>query len=170
MRKLISNIKGMEKYDDYAITSDGDVLSYKKKNVRVLKGHKNLNGKPGVGLSSRGKSTFFLIEILVLNAFIHEYRYGLVINHKDKDETNNNYENLEYIPRKYDNKMKKEYLILNKLIGVKIIQLTLKDEFIKEWESIMEIEEVNGYWRNNIAKVCNGESENCDNYHWKYKD
>ena len=51
----------------------------------------------------------------------------------------------------------------------KIIQLTLDDIFIKEWNSLDEASRTLSLHSSNIYKVCNGERKTCGGFHWKYK-
>jgi plasmid maintenance system antidote protein VapI len=51
----------------------------------------------------------------------------------------------------------------------KIIQLTLNDIFIKEWETIQEAAECLGLQSSNISNVCKGKRKTCGGFHWKYK-
>jgi len=51
----------------------------------------------------------------------------------------------------------------------KIIQLTLDDIFIKEWNSLDEASRTLSLHSSNIFKVCNGERKTCGGFHWKYK-
>ena len=51
----------------------------------------------------------------------------------------------------------------------KVIQLSIDDVFIKEWESITKAAMALNLATGNIAKVCNGERKKCGGFHWKYK-
>lgn len=51
----------------------------------------------------------------------------------------------------------------------KIIQLTIDDIFIKEWNSIDEASRTLNLHSSNILKVCKGERKKCGGFHWKYK-
>ena len=51
----------------------------------------------------------------------------------------------------------------------KIIQLTIDDVFIKEWNSIDEACRALSLHSSNIHKVCNGKRKTCGGFHWKYK-
>lgn len=51
----------------------------------------------------------------------------------------------------------------------KIIQLTLDDVFIKEWETMQEAAEYLGLQKSNISDVCKGKRKSCGGFHWRYK-
>ena len=61
----------------------------------------------------------------------------------------------------------------NKAIGKskskKVYQYDLLGNFIKEWESTMEVERSLGLDHRNIGAVCNGKRKTCGKYIWKYK-
>jgi len=166
MRKLISNIKGMEEYDKYAITSDGDVISYYGKEGRILKGRKGSDGYLSVYLSSKDKQKTFSIHRLVAKAFIEGYEKNLEVNHVDEDKFNNDYRNLEWITHRQN----MNHGTRNVRISQPIIQLTLENEFVREWTSATEVERSEGYFQNNICNVCKGKRKSCGGFHWEYKE
>ena len=51
----------------------------------------------------------------------------------------------------------------------KIIQLTIDDIFIREWNSMHEAARTLSLQVPNIFKACNGERKTCGGFHWKYK-
>lgn len=97
----------MEKYiknfEDYAITSDGKVISYKYKQPRIMATTYQIHGgyenirlmKNGVGFSK-------LIHRLVAQAFIPNPNNLPEVNHKDRDVKNNKMDNLEWCDRRYN--------------------------------------------------------------------
>ena len=50
-----------------------------------------------------------------------------------------------------------------------IIQLTLEDEFIKEWPSALEASADLGMSATNIRECANGKRNTAGGYKWKYK-
>lgn len=51
----------------------------------------------------------------------------------------------------------------------KVIQLTLDNKFIKEWESITEAAKCLGCTKSLIMRVCQGKKRTAKGFHWKYK-
>lgn len=91
-------IKGQEDYD---ITNDGRVISWKWGRQKVLKPSKR-NGYNYISLSNGvGLKTY--IHRLVAESFIPNPDNLPCINHKDGDKLNNNVENLEWCTYSHNN-------------------------------------------------------------------
>lgn len=91
MEKLIEN------FEDYTVTSEGEIISHKYKTPKVLRGFINRGGYIYVDLCKNNKTTRFAIHQLVAKAFVEGWFEGAVVNHKDAVTTNNNYTNLEWV-------------------------------------------------------------------------
>ena len=50
----------------------------------------------------------------------------------------------------------------------KVNQYNLQGEFIKTWESAIEIEQTTGYFASNITACCRGKYKTAYNYKWIY--
>jgi hypothetical protein len=86
-------------FDNYFISTDGRVMSKRRKNPIIMKPKKNQKGYLYVGLSL-GKSQTVkksYLHHLVYEAYIGERTKGLVIDHRDRDNTNNSVYNLRQI-------------------------------------------------------------------------
>lgn len=83
-----------------------------------------------------------------------------------ENKKNNNVNNLEWCNRKYN----MNYNGLNKKRNSKkIIQYDIKNNFIKEWECIMEVQRQLGINNANICQCCKGNYKTAGGYIWKYK-
>lgn len=110
--EIWKDIKGYENL--YQISNLGNVNSFKFNKVKELKKYKNSNGYLAVNLSHyKSKPKSFLVHRLVAEAFVlnsNPKRFNIV-NHKDENRMNANYENLEwcdhYYNLYYNNGMKK---------------------------------------------------------------
>lgn len=107
-------------YPGYYITPTSDI--YSSKSNKKLKQHINKSGYNVIRLRNGSQKEHF-VHRLMAEAFIQdkpENYSDLHVNHKDKDRTNNNIENLEYVTAKENNNHawgKKVYLYIdNKLI------------------------------------------------------
>ncbi len=99
MSTVMKDIEGYEGL--YAVTKDGRVWSYPKKNGVNQKGtylapKETTFGYLSVGLYKNGKRKVFLVHRLVLSAFICNPQNKPQANHKDGIKKNNNIENLEW--------------------------------------------------------------------------
>lgn len=101
------NLRKIDGFDEYYISPEGDVWSYKNK-PRCPKGWAKL--KPWI--DSRGYHWIRLVEgrnkrsesihRLVAFAFCEGYFEGAVVNHKDANPHNNHYTNLEWCTQKHN--------------------------------------------------------------------
>lgn len=51
----------------------------------------------------------------------------------------------------------------------KVRQYTLDGKYIKEWDSLTDIQNELGFCRSNISKCCKGEYKQANNFIWKFK-
>lgn len=163
------DIKGYE--GKYQISNTGRVRSMcnngkKREEPFILKPIKHYKGYLRVYLWKNSKQKTFLIHRLVAEAFIPNPNNYLEINHKDENKQNNNVNNLEWCTRKYN----MNYNGLNKKRNSKkIIQYDIKNNFIKEWECIMEVQRQLGINNANICQCCKGNYKTAGGFIWKYK-
>ena len=79
--------------------------SYMRKlHGRIMTPHKMTNGYLVIRLSQDCEEANCLIHRLVALAFVSGYRDGLIINHKDRDKTNNKADNLEWVTYQENNR------------------------------------------------------------------
>ena len=57
----------------------------------------------------------------------------------------------------------------NNAIKKKVRQYTLDGKYIKEWDSLTDIQNELGFCRSNISKCCKGEYKQANNFIWKFK-
>lgn len=117
----------------------------------------------------------YKIHRLVANTFLPNPNNFPIINHKDKNPSNNSVENLEWCSYQYNvNYSKEEQLrgmknsIKNKLKRKKVGQYYY-DQLIKIYESIKSVEE-NGFTPASVSKCCTGKLKSHHGYQWRYID
>ena len=106
-------------FDDYYITENGDVYSMrlrgneKEPRLRKLKPKdpNNKNKYLNIVLCTDGKQVTKSIHRLVAEHFVEGYFDGAVVNHKDGNNRNNQYTNLEWISQKEN--IHKSYITSN---------------------------------------------------------
>ena len=175
MEEIWRPVKGYEGL--YEVSNEGRVKSLKT--YRSAKKGGILNGKsvskryyPQVALYRDLKRKQYSIHFLVVQAFPEvcgELFEGCHINHRNEVKTDNRAENLEVCTAKYN----ANYGTRNKKISEKrkskpIIQLSLDGEFIRRWESAMDVEREKGYSHSNIAAACLGKHKVICGYKWEY--
>lgn len=83
-------------FPEYAVSSFGRVVSYKRSEPRILRPGSNEWGYLHVGLSNRAVRRTCKIHVLVARAFLGPRPEGLFIRHLDGDQRNNRADNLAY--------------------------------------------------------------------------
>ena len=101
MQEEWKDVPGYSGY--YRVSNFGDIVSYnachgdRRKNAKLIKGHKTQSGYIQVRLSNNYKVKSFLVHRLVAQAFIPNSGNKPFINHKDGVKDNNHIDNLEWV-------------------------------------------------------------------------
>ena len=147
---------------------------------RILKKYIGTTGYYSVNLSKNSKVKIMRVHRLAAIAFIPNPNKYRLINHIDGNKLNNNIENLEWCDyshnlreahrlglnvSKYKGKFGKEAQFSKPLL-----QYSIDDEFIKEWENANQVKRELGYCAENIRNVCKGRRKIANGYKWKYKE
>lgn len=160
----------------YQVSNFGRVKSFKRKGnnkERILTASNNNTKKYWkVQLSKKDKIKHFSVHKLVALAFIPNPENLPCVNHKDENKDNNHVSNLEWCTYQYNtNYGTRNERARNKMINGKlakpILQFSLKGEFIKEWESISEIQRQLNI---NVSYTLLNKTIHTYNYFWFYKD
>lgn len=86
-------------FDDYAITVDGKIYSFKSS--LWMKPGVNISGYEVVGLHKNGVRKYFYVHKLVATVYLENDGYDTV-NHKDGNKRNNHVSNLEWCTDSYN--------------------------------------------------------------------
>lgn len=92
--------KRIKDFEDYTITDDGKIISYKYKKPKVLTTYYQKSGYENIKLSKNNTQVHKLVHRLVAEAFIPNPDNLPEVNHKDKNVRNNKVSNLEWCTRK----------------------------------------------------------------------
>ena len=115
-----------------------------------------------------GKRKWYRVHRLVAESFIPNPNNYKEINHKDENPSNNCVDNLEWCDRSYNinygNRNKKVALKKNK----SILQFDRNNNFIKQYNSITEVEKKINFNRSNIIACLKGRIPTAYGYKWKY--
>lgn len=133
------------------------------------------HNRPYVRLQQNGKMRNYTVARLVAEAFIPNPYNLPQVNHKDENPMNNFVGNLEWCSALYNltyNDGAKRRAESKKLNGSykRVLQLSKKGDFIKEWGSVMDVAEHYNCDPNSIYRVLQGFRKSTLGYKWKYKD
>lgn len=151
--------KPIKGYENYIVSSKGRI-------AKILKGDSNGKGYRFIKFKD-GKRIY--IHRLVAENHIDNPNNEPIINHINGDKSDNRIENLEWCNYSYNEK-EAYRLGLKDRKGTKINQYDLEGNFVKEWESMSEVERQLGYDYTGISSCCRNKMNTCHGYIWKYKN
>ena len=157
----------------YQISNTGNVKSLVRKNNKVekiLKPAINTEGYKHVILFKNKVSHNTRIHRLVARHFIENPLNKKCVNHIDGVKTNNNVTNLEWVTNSENIRHAfKMGLLKKKIPHLKVLQFDKQDNFIKEWNSVTEIETTLSIVSTSIYSCCWGKRKSAGGFKWKYK-
>ena len=143
---------------------------------KILKLTEDEDGYYRVGIHCNGKCCAVGVHRLVAEAFIPNPDNLPVVHHKNGNNQDNRVENLEWATVLYNNsediarERKREAAFKRKDNKVKIRQYSLNGDFIKDFNSSMDVERELGFDRSSIIRVCQGKQKTSYGFKWKYYD
>jgi hypothetical protein len=160
-------------YDGYEISNLGRVKSVKFGKEKIMKNDKNEDGYLRVNLCKEGNHKHFKVHRLVAQAFIPNPNNFPIINHKNEIKTDNRVENLEWCTYSYNNtyndRAKKSGKKSGKTLTRPILQFTKDGEFVRRWDSAIQVESELGIKYSGITKCCEGRYKTSGGYVWGYE-
>lgn len=126
------------------------------------------NGYVYIFLMNNNKNKNFRLHRLVAEAFIPNPNNKLQINHKDGNKKNNNIENLEWCNQSEN--MKHAYnngLANNNNQKIKVLQYDLNNNFIRNYDSLLEASKQTNIGISSISLCINGKQKTTHNFIFK---
>jgi len=164
MEKWIAGFEGR-----YAVTPEGEVISYIKGTRKVLKSRIDTVGYLQVRLYLNGVRKVGVIHRLVAEAFIANPEGKRAVNHKNGNKLDNDVSNLEWVTysenliHAWENGLRS----YNGKCDVPVLQI--KDGIVvKRHKSLSEAGRELGIDRRCIGRVCNGKKKSTGGFEWKY--
>ena len=121
-----------------------------------------------VSLSKNGKSKTKYIHKLVAETFLDNPNNYECINHKDENKLNNEIDNLEFCTKKYNCRYGNRNKKIAEKLSKKINQYDLEGNFIKTWDSSVQIERTININQRNVCLCCKGKRKTVGGYIWSY--
>lgn len=165
MEEIWKDIQGYE--NQYQISNFGRVRSLDridsrgwKRKGKIMKLCVKEDGYSVIGLTKNNYQKKFLVHRLVAEAFLKKTNETEEVNHIDENKQNNNVNNLEWCSHlknmHHTQSLRPKFMISKKpkkRIG-KINQYSIEGEFIKTWDSVMDIERSIGLNADCIWSCC----------------
>ena len=167
---MIEEWREIDNYPNYQISNWGNV-----KSKRGLLKPSIKNGYYFVLLSKNGKTKNFYIHRLVATYFLNNEHNKKEIDHINTIRTDNRVENLRWVTKSENMKNpltieKCSKKMMGKTLKSKpILQFSKQGDFIREWNSAMEIKRELGLNNFCINKCCRGLQYTSGGYKWLYK-
>lgn len=157
--------KEREGYPNYIITSKGEVYSKNIKNFLVLNHQKSRYVTIGL---SNGKKKDFYVHVLVAELFLELIEGKPEVNHKDKNKSNNNVENLEWATGTEN--MFHHNGTKNMFDDIPVIKYDKKHKELKRYNNIRDASKDNNDTnKSSIKKACEGTYNTAGGYIWKWE-
>lgn len=153
----------------YEVSIFGEIRSFYR-NGKIKKCPVDKHGYPIVCLCKSGTQKTCLLSRIVARAFPEicgEWFEGCDTNHKDENPLNNSASNIETCTRGYNINYGNHNANVSKTKSNPIVQLSKSGEFIKKWNSAIEVEKQLGISRAHISKVVNGKRKSAGGFKWK---
>ena len=155
-KEIWKEIDGLEGL--YEVSSHGRVRNIRT--GRILGGGYNQYGYRFVKL--KGK-TYYVHRLTAL-VFIPNPDNLPEVDHFDENKRNNDISNLRWVTASENQRHSAHQK------SCKIKQLTKDGEFVKEWNSIIQIERETGYNKSAITRTCKGKLPYAYGFQWRYAD
>jgi hypothetical protein len=163
----ISNLGRVKSLDRYVNAAYGKRFvkgSIRKSHVCVGLGYETLI------LSKERVNKEVYIHRLVAEAFVPNPHHYKLVNHKDENKTNNNFENLEWCTETYNMAYSNVFEKARKKNCIPVRQYSLEGEFIKEYESSYDAGAAIGVMPYCISYCCMGKIGSVKGFLWNYAD
>ena len=165
--------KNITNYPEYEVSNMGRIKypirkSIKPYKMRITYGGSSSDGYKTFELRNSNGKKKIAIHRLVAQEFVSNPDNYVIVNHKDGDKKNNQFENLEWCSKSQNT----QHAYDNDLISGKrkIYQLDINNNIIKEWDTIKDAYEKLKLSRTAINSVLSGRNKTSGGYYWCYKE
>lgn len=141
---------------------------------KILKANKNTQGYYFISLCKNNTCKRKTIHRLIAENFLPNPDKLEQVNHINGIKTDNRLENLEWCTRKYNIQEAWRLGLVKQRTGKDhhsskaVNQYDLNNNFIKRWDSMMDIQREKGFFCAPISYCCKGERRTAYGFIWKY--
>lgn len=151
--------------DGYLVNRDGSIYKLNWKHTGTMRKVKQRQRDDGyIDVTINGKS--MLCHRFIAECFITNPNNLPEVNHKDENKTNNHVDNLEWCNRTYNCNYGSRNKRMSETLSKKVFQHTIDGKLVKEWDSVVDIENKLGYDHSLIYACCNGKRKRAYNFVW----
>ena len=154
----------------YQISNKGRVKRLLGPSERILRPVLNRSGYYYIMLYNDSVKKAFRLHRLVAQAFIPNLYNKPQVNHLDENKKNNCVDNLEWATAKENSNYGSRNERITGRPSIPIIQYSKDGEFIKEWQSAVEVKRVLGINNSHIIQCCKGKRKSAGGFVWRYKE
>lgn len=169
--KCVTNLDGYEKigiignndFSNYLINREGIIIN-EDNNNQILETHKDGEGYKIIHLCASSKEKMFKVHRLLGRQFLDNGKTffdnsEFVINHKDKNKSNNNVLNLEFVPYRQNS---------IHASGIKVEKIDpVTGNVLATYNSISEAAESVKQYSSAIIDVCHGKQKTAGGFKWR---
>ena len=162
-----SNLGRIKSLKRFRKGKNGCLISVKEK---ILKPQINRTGYYIIELCKQSIKKKYQVHRLIYEVFNGQIPEGYEINHLDERPVNNRLENLNLVTHKENCNWGTRNERSAKKRSKVVLQFTLDDILVKEYQSTHQVERETGFASQYIIACCNGKYKTAYNYKWKYKE
>lgn len=152
----------------YEVSNYGNVRSLKWNKARILRKGIQTSGYAYVCLCKNRQIKLMTIHKLVATTFLENPNNYAEINHKDENKLNNNVNNLEWCSHFYNMNYGNNVQKRSKSNKKPIKQFDKLSNFIKEWDSAIDVQSKTGINQASIIKCCKNKLKTAGGFVWRY--
>lgn len=154
-------------FENYIITCTGNLYKLSDIKYKKITATKKNTGYLESRISFENKTKYALIHRLVAQAFIPNLDDLPQVNHKNEIKTDNRVDNLEWCTAKYNMNYGTARERSTAKQSKAIIQIDIRGNIIKYWDSIQEAGR-NGFDASNICACLKGRLNRHRGFKWRY--
>ena len=149
-------------YEDYYIDEYGNVYSLKSR--RYINQQKGKDGYYYVNLCKNGERKRIAVHRLVATHFVENPLELPMVNHKDENRENNEFNNLEWCTAKYNTNYGNARIKQASKIKKAVVCVETGEIFLSQKEAGKKKD----IHSQHICDCCKGKKQTCGGYHWRY--